>query len=108
MADKEEIFKDGAINLHHHDVSSSILVKEFFALHLAGLDNHDDLLLDLVQGGCFRRELNCVNTEGDHKEEGLVVVRPVLLQRVPKERAPSALDQNVSYETKGASADPRA
>lgn len=80
LADEEEVLKNGAVNFHHHDVSASIQVEELFAFHLARLDDHDDLLLHLVESGSLSRELNCVDTEGDHEKEGLVVVRPVLLE----------------------------
>ena len=53
LADEEEIFKDGAVNLHHHDVSTSILVEELFTLHLASLDDHNDLLLHFVESWCL-------------------------------------------------------
>ena len=83
LADKEKVLKDRAVNLHHHDILSGIGVNELLTLHLAGLDNHHDLLLDLVEGRAFRSELYCVNTEGDDKDEGLVVVRPELFECVP-------------------------
>jgi hypothetical protein len=78
LADAEDIFKDRAISLHHHDVLGNVHIEKLFGFHLAGFDNDDDLSLDLVQGGNVSGESDSVSAHGIDEEVGLVEVAPKL------------------------------
>ena len=79
LADQEQVLEDGSVDFHHHDVLVYVGIEEFLGLHLASLNNHDDLLLDLVKSGSLRCEGNCVTTWAVNEEVCLIVVAPELL-----------------------------
>ena len=78
LAYVEDIFKDRAVSLHHHDVLGNVDIEKLFGLHLAGFDDDDDLSLDLVQGGNVSGESDSVSAHGIDEEVGLVEVAPKL------------------------------
>ena len=83
LADVENILENGSVSLHHHDVFGNIGIKEFFSLHLAGLDDDDDLPLDLVEGGDVGSEVHGISARWVHEDVSLVKVAPELLKSVP-------------------------
>ena len=83
LANKEEVLKDRAVQLHHHDVLGSVSIKEFFRFQLTGLHHHYQLPLDLVKGRRLSHELDIICADLVDKDEHLIEVSPELFERVP-------------------------
>ncbi len=83
LADVEEVLKDRTVKLHHHEVLGSVGVEELLTLHLAGLDDHHALLLNLVKARSLGRELYGIGTCLNDKEVSLILVRKELFNRIP-------------------------
>lgn len=58
-------------------------VEELFSLHLAGLDNDDNLPLDLIEGRDVRAEGHRICTCWVHEDVSLVEVAPELFKSIP-------------------------
>ena len=83
LADVKDIFEDWSVGLHHHDVLGHVGIKELFGLHLACLDDNDNLSLDLIKSGDVRAERHCICARWVNEDVSLVEVAPELLQNVP-------------------------
>ena len=82
LANEEEVLKDGAVNLHHHEILRGVGVEEIFRLHLFCLYNDDHLLLDFVKSRSLRGERDGLAILDD-EDVCLVVVRPELFDSIP-------------------------
>jgi hypothetical protein len=78
-----EVFENLAVKLHHHDIFGGIDIEKFLSLHLAGLHDDKNFLLDFIERRYLTDELNRVSTGGDSEHVGHIEVAPKLFKSVP-------------------------